>query len=136
MPASTAELQNWRARPEYNARLDQGTLNLWDFLRAHSWGTMGTINKMPNVFDPTNYSETRPDGEATSDQIRNVIKPNSPQPGSMGLISLLQQAQDPNNPLYGLLGALAKSATAGQTPVQTAAPVQAPAAVAAPVGGR
>lgn len=107
MPVSSAELQNWRARPEYNQRIDQGTMDLWNFLRSHSWGTMGTINKMPNVFDPTNYGETRPDGEANQDQIRNVIRPNSPQPGSMGLFSLLQQAQDPNSPLAGLLAKLA-----------------------------
>jgi hypothetical protein len=105
MPKSTAELQDWRARPEYNMRNDQSSLDLWNYLRGNSWGAMGAINRMPGVFDPSVYWSS-PEGSSQPETIRSAVKPNSPQPGSMGLLSLLAAAQDPNNPLAGLLGKL------------------------------
>jgi hypothetical protein len=86
-------------------RNDQSSLDLWNYLRGNSWGAMGAINRMPGVFDPSVYWSS-PEGSSQPETIRNAVKPNSPQPGSMGLLSLLAAAQDPNNPLAGLLGKL------------------------------
>jgi hypothetical protein len=103
---SSADYMDWRARPEYYKNNDQGALNLWELLRKDSWGAGQSINRMPGVFNPAMYGSLPGQGDtfSSADTIRDAVKPNSPRPGSMGLLSLLQQMQDPNSPLAGLLG--------------------------------
>jgi hypothetical protein len=99
MPASTAELQNWRNRPEYFPMRDEGTAQLFNLLRGQSWGNMGTINRMPMVFDPSKFW-TPGIGVSSPEDIRNAIKPGSGAPGG-GLLAMLGPQT-----IAGLLGQL------------------------------
>lgn len=125
MAKSSADYANWRERPEvwekYMAQvgtpMNEGGPSLWNFLRNRSWQGMGTVNRMPHVFDPSSYPAmnsadpnpvTAVQNQATPQTIANAIKPGSaPQQPSLpeeqqGILQMLIQQQSPA--LMALLG--------------------------------
>jgi hypothetical protein len=128
MAKSSAELANWRDRPEYQfqhaaIQVPDGrgnpTQSLFDFIRNSSWAGLGTVNRMPHVFDPAahnmNFIGTDP---AT---IANSVKPGSATPNpayagpsqtslpadQQGILQMLINQQSPA--LMALLGGGDKS---------------------------